>query len=384
MNDILSFAGALIEESGGAVEWNPSENSFQALLSDDTYHRLGLPESFVTISDTTSEGESEGIIPVGYGTELLDRAILMAKELGGTASVRMPAPSIRKQAGPDPAHSFGFLNSTFEIKGTYDSWLDYWVWTFDVAADADERHEAILHTCVSSLGAGSPGLPELIFQHALNWEPLTVKESEFKEQLLDKLFVVACDRVVRQAGESLSQFKETVTRHHARDIRRIETYFQDLNREMKAEIQKRQLKGAELDIRKEKMQQLQGEKDRKLNALKDKYRLRLTINPTAVLLARIPIKRCDLLVKRRKGERRISVIYNSLSKEFDPMACEACGHDTFILGFCDANLHILCESCLAMFTNQKTCPRCRGNRPPTEVETVLARLGMAKGAEKSS
>ncbi len=382
MNDILSFACSLIEESGGDVEWSASGSRFQALLPDHACNRLGLAESFVTIADTMNAGEGPGQVPIGFGTELLDRAILMARELGGTASVRMPVLSARKQAEPDPVKSFGFPNSTFQVKGNHDSWLDYWVWSFEVAADADERREAAHHICISSLGAACPQLPELIFQHALDWEPLTVKESEFQARSLENLFIVACDRVARQADERLSEFKETVTRHHVRDIRRIETYFQDLNNEMEAEIQKRQLQGTELDVRREKIRQLEREKSRKLNALKDKYRLRLTITPTALLLARIPVKRCDLLIKRRKGERRISVVYNLLTKGFDPMACEACGHDTYTLGFCDEALHLLCESCMAMFTNQKTCPRCRGNRPPSKVETVLSRLGIEKAGEK--
>lgn len=145
MNDILSFASTLIEESGGAVEWNPSENRFQALLPDHACSRLGLQEALVTISDTVNAGEEQGSVSIGFGTELLDRAILMARELGNTASVRMPALSIRKQTEPDPAESFGFPNATFEVKGTHDSWLDYWVWSFEVAADADERHEAVHH-----------------------------------------------------------------------------------------------------------------------------------------------------------------------------------------------------------------------------------------------
>ena len=51
MNSLLEFTSNLIEESDGAVEWSDSKNSFQALLPEDVRHRLGLPESLVTISD---------------------------------------------------------------------------------------------------------------------------------------------------------------------------------------------------------------------------------------------------------------------------------------------------------------------------------------------
>ncbi len=378
IKDILKFTSTLIEESGGAVDWNRAENSFEALLPDHARKQLGLPDSLVTISGTIDAGESPGSVPIGFGTELLDRAILMARDMGCTASVRMPAYSSRKQTEPNPSASFGFPNSTYQLKGSHDSWMDYWLWSFEVAADADERSEKVHHICISSLGAGCLELPELIFQKAVDWQPIEVKESGIRNQTLEHLFIAACDRLLRHSDEQLSEFKETITRHHMRDIRRIKTYFQDLKSEMETEIEKKQLQGTELKIRREKIQQIEEEKTRKLAALKDKYRLRLSIHPMALLLVRIPVKRCELLVKRRKGKRRISLVYNLLSKKFDPMTCEACGRDTYTLGFCDEALHVLCESCQAHILNKKGCPACRGNRPPSKVANVLKRLGIDK------
>jgi hypothetical protein len=382
MDSLLEFTGNLIEESDGAVEWRDSKDSFQAILPEDVRHRLGLPDSLVTISDGTRATEEPGCIPIGFGTELLERAIPMALEIGRTASVRMPAPSSRKQSGLAPGRHFNFPNATFKEKGDHESWLDYWLWSFDVAAEADERREEVHHICISSSGAGCPELPELILHHASDWEPLKVKASEFPDKKLDTLFMVACDRVLRQADERLVEFKETVTRHHLRDIRRIETYFRDLSNEMEEEPRRRQLKWADLGVRREKIDQLAGEKSRKLSALKDKYRLRLTLRPLALLLARLPVRRCDLLVKRRKGQRQLSFVYNLLSKRFDPMACDSCGADTFTLGFCDDALHALCAACLESYTNQKKCPRCRGKRPPSKIDGVLKRLGIVAGGRQ--
>jgi len=384
MNSLLEFASNLIEEIDGAVEWSDTENSFQALLPDDVQHRLGLPESLVTISDGICGTEEPGSIPIGFGTELLERAIPMALEIGRTASVRMPPLSSRKQPELDPVRYFSFPNATFKEKGDHESWLDYWVWSFDVAAEADERREEVHHICVSSSGTGCPKLPELILYQASDWEPLKAKASEFTDKKLDTLFIVACDRVLQQVDESLAEFKETVTRHHVRDIHRIETYFQDLSNEMEEEIRRRQLKGADLEIRREKINQLASEKSRKLSALKDKYKLRLTFRPLALLLARLPVRRFDLLVKRRKRQRRLNLVYNLLSRGFDPMACEACGADTYTLGFCDEALHVLCAACLSMYTNRKKCPRCQGKRPPSKIEGVLRRLGIEEGGQSGA
>jgi hypothetical protein len=384
MDDLLEFAYRLIEENDGAVEWRDSRDGFEALLPEEIQTRLGLPEPLVVISNGISAGGGPGGIPIGFGTELLDRAIPMAMETGRSAAVRMPVPSARRQADLDPSASFSFPNAAFRPKGDHESWLDYWVWSFDVFADADERREEVHHICVSSVGAGCLGLAEIILDQASAWEPLNVRPSEFSEKTLDGLFAVACDRVLRQVDERLAGFKETVMRHHGRDIRRIERYFQDMRAEMEQEIERRQLTGEELEIRREKMAQLEREESSKLAALKEKYRLRLTLRPVALLLARLPVRRCDILVKRRKGDRQLSLVYNTLTKAFDPMVCEACGADTWTPGFCDEALHILCPACASAFSAQKTCPRCQGKAPPSKMEGVLKRLGIEASKQREN
>jgi len=376
MDNVLEFACRLIEESGGAVEWGASRGHIEALLPEDVQERLGVTEPLVTISGGAKGGDEEKGIPIGFGTELLDKSIPMAMEAGQTAAVRMPAPSGRKTSRLEPEGSFSFPNAAFRSKRDHDSWQDYWLWSFFVTADADERREAVVHACVSAAGAGCQGLPERVLDQAAIWEGLKTKDSEFSEKNLSTLFSIACDRVLNQMDTSLTGFEETVTRHYERDIHRIETYFQDMCQEMEVEIKRRHLKGEELNIRKEKMAQLEDEKSRKLAALKEKYRIRLTLNPFALLLARIPVRRCDIQVKRRKKERLLGLVYNNLSRQFDPMVCEACGADTYTLGFCDDALHLLCAACTSTYVNQKSCPRCKGKAPASTIQGVLRRLGI--------
>jgi len=132
MNSLLEFTSTLIEENDGAVEFSDSKNSFQAILPEDVRHRLGLSESLVTISDGACAAEDPRSIPIGFGTELLERAIPLALEIGRTASVRMPALSSRKQPDLNPGRHFSFPNATFKEKGDHESWLDYWLWSFNV------------------------------------------------------------------------------------------------------------------------------------------------------------------------------------------------------------------------------------------------------------
>jgi hypothetical protein len=194
-------------------------------------------------------------------------------------------------------------------------------------------------------------------------------------QSIKMIGFVALDRMLGNLDNEIKGFKQTVERHYARDTNRIHSYFHDLRREMAEEIERRDLRGDALEIRKEKQKQFFKEESAKLASLKDKYQIRIMAEPRALLLARLPVTRCDLLVKRRKTERRLSVIYNLLSKRVDPLACEACGADTMRPSFCDTECHLLCEACLSKSGGRgmPDCPRCRGGNPPGTMEAVFER-----------
>ena len=106
--------------------------------------------------------------------------------------------------------------------------------------------------------------------------------------------------------------------------------------------------------------------------LEEKYRLRITLRPWALMLARLPVKYCEINVKRRTREQRLRLVYNLLSKKFEPLACEACGADTFQMGFCDERMHLLCAACLdkSRGKGSKDCPRCQGKMGPKKLEQV--------------
>ncbi len=383
MSTPLRFVNRLIEETGGDVEWHPAADGFQALLPEEVRQELELPDQLVTIRDGTDADEEQRTFPVGFGTELLERATKMAMERGRTAAVRMPPVATKKQVSSDLPRHYDALNATFQTEGVQESWRDYWIWSLATVAEADERREGQYRVCVSSDRVECPGLVHLILGQALDPVDLPPEADDRLGKELGALYLVAVDRALRRLRQELPEFAQGVARRHGRDIRSIKAYFEDLRREMEEEIQRHSLEGEALQIRREKQAQLSSEESRKLSVLEEKYRLRVTIRPWALLLARMPVKHCDLLVKRRKGERRISVVHNLLSKRFEPLACEACGADTYELGFCDHKLHLLCRTCLSGCGGRglRDCPRCSGRRPPSSTAEVIERLDLEdKGA----
>lgn len=372
------FIKDLVIENGGDVESNPENGQLQILVPEFLRDRLGLPDQMVTVSEAGPDGEHPEVVPLGYGAELLEKAILTALDTGRTAAVRMPDPPSRKRVGDILDRQLAFPNATYKLVAEQGSSCDYWLWTFGIIAEADERQETTCHVCISANGAACASLPELLHQQAGGWTELQVRPSEYPRDSIDIAFVAAVDAVLRRLDQELFDFRATVRRHHTRDAKRISDYFEDLRQEMALEIQRRHLKGQELEIRKEKQVAITKEEASKLAALEEKYRLRLAIEPRALLLARLPVTRCDLIVKRRKGERRISAAFNLLTKHMDPLVCEACGAGTLHPGFCDTKLHLLCEKCLSHSGGRgmPLCPACKGEAPPTGVALVLKRRGI--------
>jgi hypothetical protein len=379
MSAVLDFVRRFVAENGGDFEPDPNEETLHLLLPESIRERLGLPGALASVTDVSDDEElGPEITPVGYGTPLLDRIIAVAREQGRIAAVRMPDPPSRKPVGAVLDRHMTFLNATYRAMGEQESHGDYWLWTFDVTAEADERVEKTVHVCISSRGAEADDLSELILPRADEWPALTLSDDVVDN--FDKRYAVAMDRAILHVDSVFADFCRAVERHHERDARRIAAYFEALRGEMEQEIERRRLKGEELRVRRDKQEQLTREEAAKLAALREKYRVRLSIEPRSLLIARIPITRCDLLVKRRKGERRLSAVYNLLGKRFDPLVCEACGADTTRPGFCDSALHLLCEACLSKSGGRgmSDCPACNGESPPVTADQVFSRRGIRR------
>ncbi|MCP4677065.1 MAG: hypothetical protein GY854_16430 [Deltaproteobacteria bacterium] len=376
MSSLLDFIDRLITGNGGLVEWSSSQDSLQALLSKDLGNRLDLEGSLVSISD---RADTEGAF-IGYGTVLLENAMSLALEQGRTAAVRMPMQSSRKKASANLERHLSLLNAVYSLQGVRESWLDYWLWSFSTAAEADERQDGLLHVCISSRRTECPGLAELIHEQALEWDEMSFDSMQKTAEQSAEIHIVAVARALDELQRKSMELKDVILRHHARDIGRIKDYFEELRQEMEREIIQRELTGEALEIRKEKQAQLEKEESAKLVALIEKYKMRLSFEPRALMLARIPTIRYDLLVKRRKSERQISAVYNMLNKRFDPFACEACGADAREVGFCDQKLHLLCARCLSKSggRGRADCPACNGEHPPSSIEEVLKRRGFGE------
>jgi len=333
-------------------------------------------------AEAAPEPRTGGASPliVGFGTEVLERAVELASRGGGLAAVRMPSPGLSKAVGELLERHVVLLNATGKpTDSAQESWRDYWLWTFHTVAEADERREKLEHVAVSAKGTVVEGLGERLLSEAPGWEEQRPELDAREIDRLRALYPVAARDALTLLEASSASFARGVQRRLARDAARVQEYFADLRQEMEDEIERRRLTGEARALRRDKQAQLGREAEQKLAALAQKYRLRLRLQPFALLRARLPVIRCELAVRRRKQELRLALDYNGLTGRLDPLPCEACGRPTLELGFCDEALHLLCAACLdeSDGRGRRNCPRCLGRRPPASVAAIARQAARA-------
>jgi hypothetical protein len=84
---------------------------------------------------------------------------------------------------------------------------------------------------------------------------------------------------------------------------------------------------------------------RKLAELDERYACRVDLTLLALVRTDCPALAVYCHVLRRSTPRIISIFWNPLSKELEPLCCSRCGVSTFSVAFSDDQVVALCAAC---------------------------------------
>ena len=87
----------------------------------------------------------------------------------------------------------------------------------------------------------------------------------------------------------------------------------------------------------------------KIADLEHKYRVQVTLTGCAAMRILVPVAQIMVLLRYRKLQRDLRVIWNPITRRLDPWACEDCQKTMRILTPRDrgSNLFLLCPFCAA-------------------------------------
>jgi hypothetical protein len=121
----------------------------------------------------------------------------------------------------------------------------------------------------------------------------------------------------------LAPFLEGMRRRLMRDLARVYDYFDGLRAESLRRLQKQPAAAEATSARESlRLEAVAREYEAKVADLQQKYALRVDARWSQTLEVAMPVERVELLIRRRKGERRITLDWNPLARKLDVPPCE--------------------------------------------------------------
>ena len=233
------------------------------------------------------------------------------------------------------ARYFAFPNARVRVRAARPARLEYHCWHFSAAIDSEDRWEEIISIQINAATGGASELPD----------PLGMMEAVPNDQ-------PPCgpppDLRARPAhsrlGRDRAGFAIPGARLEARlerDRRRIRDYYHALLDETGPASSRMRSDPVKTE---EKRRAVQLELRRKLLELDERFALRLSLEPIALITLDMPVLEVELEVSRRPVIGSLRVYWNPLRKELEPLACSGCGTNIASIRF-DQNLQPMCAAC---------------------------------------
>lgn len=336
--ELLAFAGEVLEASGGVVERRG--NHLLAMLPEEVAARLGIPGE-------CELGSQE--LPLLYGSPLLDRLVDMATGEVPLVYGQILVPYLKKAGFEDLfGKDLAFSDGRLRVTGRAETRTTYMVLTCHYVALSDERKEGLVQVAVhENSGAVIDGLQDIWRDCEPQLFPLDRVPPHFPTKI-----ETAVESALRSAkaeieGE-LVDFLASMQRRLCRDAKNTQEYYAALEKEMTESLSHSQPAPGQRETRLAKIRDLPGEMERKIDDLRNKYRVEVTITACAAVRLLVNVVQIMVDLWYRKQQRAFHVLWNPLTRRLDPLVCESCRKT--ITRICptggDPGVGFLCRSCL--------------------------------------
>ena len=348
---LRDFVLELMEREGAAVEKiNPLGVEFIAPMA--LSQALGVPE----------EGR------LGFGWELPQHAQRVSFEsdwlqrLGTVLGQRgRRLRRVLNYAGAAPSlperqaeRALALHNAVFRLLRVTPAWTRYLLLTFRYAAVSDEKREGVV-VLGFNLSNGSPLddllAPMLAEVGRLETETNPDAEPDDAPPFLPagQLARLCSAGLSMRIRKRLAPFLLSLERRLERDLARVYEYYGDLRRESLSRMAKQP---AEKDREQLKLVAIGQEYQAKVADLQQQYALRIEADWVQTLELVVPVQRFELVLLRRKGERRFHLDWNPMARRLEPPLCEATFTAESGRMMCDDALH------LVSLAAHGPCPHC--------------------------
>jgi hypothetical protein len=363
-----NFAARVLEHEGALVEAFEPEG-LEAMLPLELQRHLRAPEMLRLGFGAETPPDAQRVSLESDWLERLGGMLdARGKQLRFVADVLLP-----ELTAPERVleHGIELPNAVYRFLGVTPAFTRYWLFVFRYTAISDEKREGLIRLGVNT--ANGSALDAFVNElwHAVVVDDLPAAMDEpFDSQLPLPWDATTQHAWLKRAlpervRMQLQQFLHGMQRRLERDLARVLEYYNGLRQEAF-----RKMKRANADSAREQLRLDAAEREyqAKVGDLKQKYDLRVTLELTQTLELICPVQRLELLVKRRKGERKVTLDWNPLVRALEPLPCEWSATAEGARLICDDKLHCVsvaghapCDSCGKEYCracSPSRCPKC--------------------------
>jgi len=362
------FAARLLEHEGALVEPLAPEG-LEAMLPASVQHTLHAPE----------------LVRLGFGAELppeaqrvslesdwLDRFGQLLDERGRWLQrvVAVPLP-VLSQPERIIEHGLVLQNAIYRLSRVAPAWTRYLILLLRYTAISDEKRVGML-TFGLNLANGSAVDPLVddLLSAALSPEDTAGTNVPAGAHLppdwpTPRLHSAVTRALPARVQAHLHLFLQGMQRRLDRDLERVHAYYTGLRQEAWQRLQRQHTDSARERLR---LEAAEREYQAKVADLRQKYDLRVTTDLEQALILTSPVQRLELTIKRRKGERRVTLDWSPLARRLEPPPCEWSYTAEITRVVCDDALHLVspaghapCAQCGKNYCRAcqpRRCPKC--------------------------
>jgi hypothetical protein len=351
-NRFRNFAARLLEHEGALVELLDPQG-LEAMLPENLQRAIGAPE-FLRLGFAAEL--PAGTERASLESDWLEKFSRLIDDRGRRLKFALSAEV------PPLGHvermverNVVLQNAVYRFSRVEPAWTRYLIFIFRYTAISDEKREGIISFGINLInGSAIDSMVDQLLDSAVDENATEAATKPAPSQLPADWTAERLKKAITRAAPirvraQLSQFVNGMQRRLDRDLERLHEYFGGLREESWRKLKRQKGDAARERLR---IEAAEREYQAKVSDLKQKYDLRVEIEPVQTLELISQVQRVSLAIKRRKGERKLALDWNPIGKQLDPLPCEWSFVAEGLRVICDDRLHIVSP------TGHAPCPQC--------------------------
>jgi hypothetical protein len=362
-NQLIDTVAEILELSGAAVEKNGER--LEALLPPDVSKTLQTSEQ-ATLYFNPEHAQADGEL-VTFQSDFVDRLFALLQTSGNYANLSLKDLYLKQGAKGAAEQRFTVLNGLRRALDANARHLSYAQFNFKYTAVSDEKKEGLVTAVVNEHTLADASL----IATQLNWVESVEQfhQTDFPQEPFEKVYAAACRVVEPIIHQQLAEFHKSLNRRLQRDIHRLTEYYGSLTAEIRRKIERRHLEGREREDEESRIRATEMEMERKITDQREKYALKIHVEPINVLRLFMPAMVVGFEIRFRKAARELPLVWNPLTKDFESVPCQSCSAGLYGFNVCEEKLHVICTDCfkcagcgrtVCHACHPRKCPKCGG------------------------